>query len=418
LEIGPQTNIDHRTGRAIWLSLIMMISILLLSWLSFTFAFTLVTRVSDPAKTLTLNAKEPVALAIQADQFLPKSLQDKPLQKRIAGWAVLSLESQALNPRALRIWGFVHLSGKSRATALRAMELAIRASRQEVGAHVWLIEDSVAQQDIARALKHYDLVLRTSALSRAALQPLLINALEDEQILAAFVPYVKRRPLWLYPFFEQAIRESKNPQNVAALLMRAGGLPDGHGYVALENAMLSQLIAKQQFAAAKSYFLSLKGSDSKLLTSPGLFSNNVSDRFLPMAWQPHNSSTSGMSIMKGMDQEAALLVYVGPGERGLVAHKTLFLESGDYHIGVRFGASQVPAGGGVRWSVTCAGSPPLNVLSQSDLLKPQANAISDIKFTVPANCLAQNMDIEMIGGQEQQGAEVEIVSIKLGIAKI
>jgi hypothetical protein len=394
----------------------MLVVIALLCWGSASFAFIQVTRVGDPAKALMLDAKEPVALAWKTDQLLVKSMQDKSLHTQMLEWATLSLKSQGLNPHALRIWGFMQLGEQSRATMRKAMMLALRASRQEAGAHLWLIEDYVVQEDVLGTLRHYDLALRTSSMSRTTLLPLLVNALDDERILAGLIPYVKRHPVWLYSFFEAAIRDSKTPQNVAALIMRSGGLPGGQNFLALENALLSQLIAAEQFAAAKSYFLSLKGTDPKLLISPSLFSNNVSDRFPPMAWQPRNVSASGMRISKGATQEAALLVYAGSGERGLVAQKKLFLERGEYAIGIRFGASQMPTGGSVRWSVACAGGAAPKILWQSDLLRPQPNSLSYMKFAVPENCLAQNIEIEMVGGQEQQGAEVEIVSIKLGIA--
>jgi hypothetical protein len=414
--MSEQPGIFNRTNRVAWPRLIMLAVIIVLSWWSASFAFTQVTRVGDPAKALMLNAKEPVALAAQADQFLVKSMQDKSLHTKVARWATLSLTSQALNPRALRIWGFMRLGEQSNSTTRKAMMIALRASRQEAGAHLWLIEDYVVQEDVLGTLKHYDLALRTSSISRTTLLPLLVNALDDERILAGLVPYVKRHPVWLYSFFEAAIRDSKNPQNVAALIMRSGGLPDGQHFLALQNALLSQLIAAEQFAAAKSYFLSLKGADAKLLISPSLFSDNVSDRFPPMAWQPRNVSASGMRIIKGTTQEAALLVYAGSGERGLVAQKKLFLERGEYAIGVRFGASQMPTGGSVKLTVSCAGGASPKILWQSDLLRPQRNALSYTKFAVPESCLAQNIEIEMVGGQEQLGAEIEILSIKLGIA--
>lgn len=91
-------------------------------------------------------------------------------------------------------------------------------SRRNLQTQLWAIEDAVGREDIAGALRHYDVALRTKAQSRAILYPVLASAIRDAQVRAELVRTLVSRPLWADDFLGYAAKNGENAQATAALL--------------------------------------------------------------------------------------------------------------------------------------------------------------------------------------------------------
>lgn len=394
------------------LAIVLLIAILL--WSTARAAFVAIARASNPSAAVTAMSNDPVALAGVADGLLAKG-DAGPDQasdlRRAAGLARKSLEEQALNPRALRILGFATSGNQPQSRLL--VNLATRLSRRELGAHLWLIEDSVARENTTGALKHYDLALSTSAEGRKVLIPILVGAIDDDQIRAALAPYVRRNRPWVAEFFFGALPRKARPLSLARLVEEAGGWPKGGVFAGLSDGLMSELIADGELGAAKRLFLRKPGADAALFTSASLSSRSFSDDQKPFAWQAFGSSSAGLSFVNNEKGGAEISIFAGPNEKSLVARKLLLLGPGAYAIGLKTGAVQVSNGGNLKLSVACLGTgvPTPIFTEEYDQVSSDDALIGE--FSVLPGCEAQYLAIEIAGGQGQIGSEMVLTSLSV-----
>jgi hypothetical protein len=385
----------------------------LVAWNAWAFSLGQITRIRNPRAALRVVPDEPIAFAVTADGILAKSLSDAVLRSRALELARLSLQAQALNPKALRIISFAATNQVEKPALRRIVLLAIQLSRRETAAHFWMIEDRVSKDDVAGALQYYDLALRSSLESGRLLFPKLVAAIEDAQVLAALVPLIKRNPPWLGSFLETAITTSKNPATVATLIERSGGWPNERAQSTLVNGLLNQLVSNRQFTAAKQHYRSLKSADLRLLRFPELSESSLSGRHGVFDWQAFGTASAGMNKSTESDRTATMALFAGPGDRSLVARKLLYLADGNYKLDVRFGATLMSKDASVTFGITCLRSSESLALWRSAPLSPGSNSHFDATISIPVLCEAQSLDIEMAGSQDQQGADLIVRSFAL-----
>jgi hypothetical protein len=372
-----------------------------------------VTRVNAPDVTLSIFPNDPIASVAKIDRQPFQALTDPARQRAIQLTATRSIVAQALNPSALRMLAFSSVNhGQVRAARQLAL-VASKVSRRELGAHVFLIEDYVARDDVQGALRHYDLALRSSSGSRAILTPVLIRAMEDEQINAALSQYVKKQPDWLYPFLQQAIVESRDPSTVARLVERSGGWPSATVFQNLQSVLLTELAAKGQYASVKRHYLLSNNGDPTLLNSPAITEKSVSKQQGALAWVSTGSAVSGFEVVAEPGHPVALLFFAGSGARETVSRKLLFVSPGTHRLSVEFGRVVLSSGSGFKWSATCLDVNSGETIWQSEVLRPKADDLFTATFNVPANCHTQALEVEMIGGDGQTGTEVVVKSVTL-----
>jgi hypothetical protein len=372
-----------------------------------------VTRVNAPDVTLSIFPNEPMALVAKIDLEPFQALTDPARLRAVKVAATRSAVAQALNPSALRMLAFSQVK-HGRVQAARQLALvANKVSRRELGAHVFLIEDYVARDDVKGALRHYDLALRSSSGSRAILTPVLIRAMEDEQINATLSQYIRKQPDWLYPFLQQAVVESRDPSTVARLVERSGGWPSATVFQNLQSVLLTELAAKGQYESVKRHYLSSKNGDPKLLFSPAITEKSVSKQQGALAWQSIGSAVSGFEVVAEARHPVALLFFAGSGARETVSRKLLFVSPGTHRLSVEFGRVVLSSGSGFKWSATCLGVNAGGKIWQSEILRPNAEDRFTATINVPKNCHTQALDVEMIGGDGQTGTEVVVKSVTL-----
>lgn len=108
--------------------------------------------------------------------------------------------------------------GTQEQSKVRALfKLSDAMSRRNVLTQMWLIEDSVAAGDVPAALDHYDRLMRVSMMSRRSLLPVLISAIDEPDILKAFLPVFEKRPLWWADFIYELSRNGTNSQVISTV---------------------------------------------------------------------------------------------------------------------------------------------------------------------------------------------------------
>ena len=191
-----------------------------------------------------------------------------------------------------------------------------------------------------------------------------------------------------------------------------GGMPEDKAYRDLENLLLSQLLAKGQFAVGRDYYLKLPNAKPRVLTSLGFDVDNMSARSGPLGWQLVQGASAG-SDWSGDTGNQALATFANSGERGIVASKSLFLAPGNYRIDITFGASSMPPASAIEWSMNCLSEAQPVSVWRSGPLRPVAGIKAYGRANVTPSCRFQTIEIAMAGGESQNGAELVVESAQV-----
>lgn len=225
--------------------------------------------------------------------------------------------------------GLAAQAGGDLAGARRLFGYAERLSRRNLQTQLWAIEDAVGREDIAGALRHYDVALRTKAQSRAILYPVLASAIRDAQVRAELVRTLASRPLWADDFLGYAARTGENAQATAALLaalhQRNVPVPEP-----VNAALIGSMVARGQGEAAWRFYAAVRGHADRrrardprfaaVLTAPTVFD-----------WTPVNDGSVTGSLQPS-GSNGLFDFYVVPGGGGALLKQMQVLPPGIYRL--------------------------------------------------------------------------------------
>jgi hypothetical protein len=350
--------------------------------------------------------------SFRADQLIARPHSSEVLRD-VSTLARRSLVAQAVNASALRALGLAEDANRQSGYAAQIMALATRVSRRELGAQLWLINTYARSDNIAATLEHYDTAMRTNYESHKYLFPVLAQAISDERLQTALVPYVTEDAPWLARFVDYIVSTSQHPDALAHILVRAGGLAKTEAHQGQEQALLAVLIAKKQYTEAHYAYQHLPGFNQTILSSAAI--NTASDYASAgiFGWQTFSGPTVGAAFANdGSGVSANLQAFAAPGERSLVARKLLFLDAGHYDLHVRYSNLSVDRGAAVIWQLLCAQGGVSTVLWQSDqtALMPKSSAMQAF-VDVTQRCDAHYLDLTLVGGLDQKTTQLTVQSI-------
>lgn len=356
-----------------------------------------------------------VAPAVAADRLIASDGESVDIAK-IGQLARASLLSQPVNPRALRLSGIVAEAQSERERASRLMNLANAASRRDVGTQIALINEAARTGNAAVALEHYDIAMRANDRVHQLLFPVLTTALEQPEVARRFVAYVRADARWVAPFLNHAFANSQRPEVFADIMMRAGGFPKTPPHNGQEQALLTQLVVRKQYAKAQQAFTTWHPDRTSLFRSLAFVPENTAAVSGPFGWQGSDASSHGASFVRSDDPgKAALEVFVTAGVRSIVANKLLFLPPGRYLFQIAYGNSQMAPGSAVIWQMQCqARDAALVTVWESAAAVPAANGTSPLTtIVIPSGCDATYLNLVMAGGTSQTGSELTVNSVML-----
>lgn len=377
------------------------------AWFALALAISGVTRIKAPQAALAFIPKESTALASRADQLFFANPKNPP--RAVSRLALKALEEQAINPKALRILGYVTDARGDSMQAERYVRMAARLSRREPGAQLWLIEASARKGDIGQTLVHYDIALRTKPDTQTVLFPRLLSAIEDPEIRTALKPYIGAENGWAVGFLFYANANSKNLPALVDLIVETGGLADVENAKNQELGLLSRLVAESFFNEARRLYLQMPRAKPGRLTSATFDSSDRDARFGPMGWQLIDDPDAGGGFTgKAGDQRTALSIFANSATTRPVASKLLYLKPGNYLFSARLSNLDRGDGGFLRWQLRCPAIPAAPVWTIDSI-----NASLRASFSIPANCPVQFLDLIASGGKGQTGLDATVASVAL-----
>jgi hypothetical protein len=309
--------------------------------------------------------------------------------------AVIALQGDPLNARALRLLGQAVAADKGNDAAVKFMRAAAERSKRERLAYAWLMERAVEQKAYSEALDYADVLLRVRPELIKPITPLLARMAESPGGDKILVERLGSAPPWRSSFLSylpRNITDARTPLNVLLQLRDTPDPPTARDL----RPYIDILIRNKFFELA--YYTWLQYLPPEQLSKAGFLFNGsfeTEPSGLPFDW--NLSSGSGVTLERapkpGHSDQRALYIEFGQGRVDFKpVSQVVMLGPGTYRLtGVYSGELVGPRG--LRWRVDCLGG---KALGESDM----ANGIAkdwttfNVGFTVPKeDCRAQRLSL-------------------------
>jgi hypothetical protein len=381
-----------------------MIACAALAWGALVNAFADAGRARAPEAVLRFIPSDAGARASYAERLMGK-LGEPTTQEAIADLIHGSLTYDALNPKALRLQGFVADAKGDHARARRLVLLAERASRRDPGAQLWLIEDRVAQNDIVGALRHYDTALNTVSQTDSVLFPVLAKALSDTAVRQAFVPIFRANHEWLPSFMSYWIESRNDPLSAAELVIAAKGFPRGERYRDLDTSLMLALADSGEFDTLRRLYVVLPSARRDGAARTDFAGPLINPRFVPIAWRLLNGPDTQASFHAGSSNATILDALSAAGTRAVVARKLVYLQPGSHEVRLPVHFANSSRGGAVTLAAQCLAGKAAKPIGSSQI---SGSGLLTLRIAADAACAAYYLDIGVAGGDAENGLEAEI----------
>ena len=276
---------------------------------------------------------------------------------------------------AARTLGFVADMDGKKQVAHAALTYSAMLSRRDAATQLWLIEEAVGRNDVPTALKHYDVALRTSALAKAAIEPVLLGATDDADLLVPIANVMRGCAV------DARFPDAPDCRGPFAAQHRPYRRDAGYSAGEYRRDVYRRLIIKAAESkdwrlVAQSYRVAtgaLPGNGPSPIVDPDF---KTPGPFIPLDWQ----FPSSPEVFTERGQNGLSVVARGDGA---VARQLTFLPPGRYRIAITTdGALPLSAG------LTCAGSGP-------SLARWKARQAQEV--VIDAGCTAQWLAIDVEG---------------------
>lgn len=257
-------------------------------------------------------------------------------------------------------------------------------SRRDLRTQLWAIEVAVARSDIAGALKHYDIALRTKTSAPELLYPVLVAAAADPNIRVELIRTLAAKPVWANSFIYYAARNSTDPAGIAELFR---GLERAKFEIPADasKTLIDALIANKSFAEAWSYYAALRrGADPQMSRDPDF--GTMPETPVAFDWVAKNAVGISTAIQPG-SSNGLFDFAVSPSVGGVLLQQLQMLPTGEYVLEGRSMGIEQPAGSRPYWTLSCRGGRELGRLEVANSSHDEGKFAG--RFTVPADCPLQ-----------------------------
>lgn len=282
--------------------------------------------------------------------------------------------------------------------ARRLFAFSEALSRRDMQTQLWAIEDATTRNDVADALKHYDIALRTSPRASNLLFPIMASAISDREIRRVLLQTLSRGANWGPHFINYVASQGPEPRAATALFVgleraRVRVSPEAHA------ALVNNLISRELYRDAWAYYVTSHPGASQSSSRDPEFQARPEEASL-FDWVPLNGVgiTTSMHVSEG---RGGFDFAASPSVGGPLLQQMQMLPPGEYVLEGRSRDIDQAPGERPYWVLQCRTGPELGravVPNSAD-----AKGIFGGNFTVPSDCPAQILALVAVPTQSITG---------------
>lgn len=324
------------------------------------------------------------------------------------GLAKAALRQSPMNPRALRMLAFADVQNGKTDLAEAKMVLADRLSRRDGATQLWLADRRGRQNRVGDALRHIDVLLRTSPEATVPLLERLAGALALPEARAAIKPMMVADTPWIERFFAIAVERSPSMVPLGELVASLREAPRVDRLEGSYASLVYQLAGEQQYDLMRKVYTKLPAARSGDLYDVSLRSAVDPTGYRPVIWDFGSRSDRGAAMLGPDEAEFFAMTDV----RGVAASKAVFLKSGGQAL--RFRKKEGAAGDGAAafWRISCvSGDAARSSIQSRNLLEVPNGTVLSVPF--PSGCSAAKIEMIVDGAMRRDPTRVVLSDIGL-----
>ncbi len=301
-----------------------------------------------------------------------------------------ALKREPTNAIALRTLGLASQADGKMQQGARQLVLADKLTRRDLPAQFYAIEAAVARNDVAGAIRHYDIAMRVNRESWPILMPVLVAATSNAEVIAPLAAKLAEKPQWADPFLAELVAKGTSAPNALLLAKKLGALSQPVGADVM-SGIVSNLVTQKSWALVNERALAVRtrsGAGAALVTD-GDFAH--AGRLPPIDWM---ITTDGIAaVQPGPDKRhGAVLAYaLTPGLEAELARQIVTLTPGAYVITGKIGALDGAKGAQAYFRIDCADGGGQRVVDRAGTASTGQQVWAT--FSIPSNCGGQWLQI-------------------------
>lgn len=295
-----------------------------------------------------------------------------------------------------------------RVKAERLFAYAQFLSRRNLQSQFWAIEHAVRKGNLADAVSHYDIALRTSSVSADVLFPIMASAIDDAEVRAALTKALAARPNWSEAFIGYVAGHGADPRSTAKLfvgLRRAGVSAPRSAVATIVNALVTGGFVDDAWR----YYASVHPRADRRASRDANFTAGEAPSLFD--WVPVDDGTVTVSIQR--DGQSGVFDFAAPASvGGPLLRQMQLLSPGTYRIsGLTRGIEQERSAQ-PYWALSCHDSE--RELGRVALPNSaEANGRFTGIFIVPEGCAVQMLTLVARPSDAVSGLSGQISHVQL-----
>ncbi len=343
-------------------------------------------RAADPQRAYDLAPRDGRVLGAMAQSLagVEASAADR---NRADQLAVLALRADPTVIPALVTLGLDAQLRGDIAGGQRLLRHAQTLSRRDLRTQVWAIEDAVARNDVAGALRHYDIALRTSRQAPDLLFPVLGAAVGDTDVRSGLARIMATKPRWNELFIPYIAGNGEDPTAVASLFRQLAA-------ASVDIPPASQAMAIARLLPghpdqAWNYYVSVRPGAQRERSRDPRFTAAITEPTL-FDWVPIED-TGGNVVVQHAAGSGLVEFTLPSGNGGMLLYQLQYLPPGDYVLrGHSTDIAQSPTAS-PYWQLSCEGGRELGRVNVPD--SAGNGGWFGGRFTVPGDCPVQRLSL-------------------------
>lgn len=283
-------------------------------------------------------------------------------------------------------------------------------SRRNLATQLWAIEDAVGRNDIAGALHHYDIALRTSRTAEDLLFPVLSSSISDPKIRNSLILTLVAKPKWTDSFIYHAAINGADPHATALLFegMQRKAIPIPEN---VRTALTNTLLAHGYYESAWQYYSSTHLGSNRWQSRDQNFLANPSAPS-PFDWVPVQDGSISASVQRSSGGRGVFDFAAPPSVGGMVLQQLQLLLPGRYRLRGRSIGINVSEESRPYWSLTCQSGRELGRVYVPN--SSQSAGQFDGVVSVTSDCPVQTLSLILQSSDMPSGVVGQISALKLG----